>query len=53
VLSKFIKGGTVSDHGYNHYSLLKTVEDIFGLHHLGDAQQPQVISFGPDVYTKR
>jgi hypothetical protein len=53
VLSKFIKGGTVSDHGYNHYSLLKTVEDIFGLHHLGDAQQPQVVSFGPDVYTKR
>jgi hypothetical protein len=22
---------------YNHYSLLRTVEDIFGLPHLGDA----------------
>ena len=34
---------------YNHYSLLRTVEDIFGLQHLGDAAMPQVRSFGPDV----
>ena len=34
---------------YNHYSLLRTVEDIFGLPHLGDAAMPQVRSFGPDV----
>ena len=53
VLSKFIKGGTVSTVGYNHYSLLRSIEDIFGLHHLGDAQQPQVVSFGPDVYTNK
>jgi hypothetical protein len=35
---------------YNHYSLLRTVEDIFGLAHLGDAAMPQVRSFGPDVF---
>jgi phosphatidylinositol-3-phosphatase len=35
---------------YNHYSLLRTVEDIFGLPHLGDAGMPQVRSFGPDVF---
>jgi hypothetical protein len=35
---------------YNHYSLLHTVEDIFGLPHLGDAAMPQVRSFGPDVF---
>jgi hypothetical protein len=52
VLSKFIKPGTVSTHPYNHYSMLRTVEDIFGLHHLGDAQQPQVKSFGADVFTR-
>jgi phosphatidylinositol-3-phosphatase len=53
VLSRFIKPGTTSTVGYNHYSLLRSVEDIFGLRHLGDAQQPQVVSFGPDVYTNR
>ena len=35
---------------YNHYSLLRTVEDIFSLPHLGDAVMPQVRSFGPDVF---
>jgi hypothetical protein len=52
LLSKYIKAGTVSTKPYNHYSLLRSVEDIFGLHHIGDAQQPQVKSFGADVYTK-
>ena len=42
VLSPFIKPGTVSLTDYNHYSLLKTVERIFGLDLLGDARQPQV-----------
>jgi hypothetical protein len=36
---------------YNHYSLLKTVERIFGLGLLGDALQPQVQAFGRDVFT--
>ena len=31
---------------YNHYSLLRTIEDVFGLPHLGDAAMPQVRSFG-------
>src|SRR5271157_5044981 len=29
--------------------LLRTIEDSFGLPHLGDAAMPQVRSFGPDV----
>jgi phosphatidylinositol-3-phosphatase len=52
VLSKFIKPGTVSTKPYNHYSQLRSIEDVFGLKHIGDAQQPQVKSFGPDVYTR-
>jgi hypothetical protein len=52
LLSRFIKPGTVTTHPYNHYSMLRTVEDFFGLSHLGDAQQPQVKSFGPDVFTR-
>jgi hypothetical protein len=51
-LSPFIKPGTVSKKDYNHYSLLRTVEDIFGLSHLGDAAIPQVKSFGTDVFTR-
>ena len=50
LLSPLIRPGTVSTADYNHYSLLRTVEDIFGLPHLGDAAMPQVKSFGPDVF---
>ena len=51
-LSPFIKPGTKSTVAYNHYSLLKTVERIFGLPLLGDAKQPQVRAFGADVFTR-
>ena len=38
LLSPFIKPGSTSDTGYNHYSLLRSLEDIFKLHeHLGYA----------------
>jgi hypothetical protein len=50
LLSPLIRPGTVSTAEYNHYSLLRTVEDIFGLPHLGDAAMPAVRSFGPDVF---
>jgi phosphatidylinositol-3-phosphatase len=51
-LSPFIKPGTVSSVDYNHYSLLRTIEDIFGLSHLGDAAMAAVKSFGSDVFTR-
>jgi hypothetical protein len=51
LLSPFIKPGTVSTVNYNHYSALRSIEDIFGLAHLGDAAMPQVKAFGPDVYS--
>ena len=50
-LSPFIKPGTRTGVDYNHYSLLKTVEKIFGLPLLGDAKQPQVRAFGSDIFT--
>jgi hypothetical protein len=52
VLSKYVKPGTVSNKPYNHYSQLKTFEQIFGLKLLGDANQGKVNAFGPDVYTQ-
>jgi phosphatidylinositol-3-phosphatase len=51
VLSPFVKPGTVSAVRYNHYSLLRTVEEIFGLPPLGYAAEPNLKVFGPDVFT--
>jgi hypothetical protein len=51
VLSPFIKPGTVSGVPYNHYSLLRTVEDVFGVPHLLYAGRKGVVSFGKDVFT--
>lgn len=39
MISKFIKPGTVSTMPYNHYSMLKRIEDIFQLGYLGYAGQ--------------
>jgi phosphatidylinositol-3-phosphatase len=51
VLSPFIKGGTVSSQQYNHYSMLRTIEDIFNLPHLGNAQTDGLVPLGTDVFT--
>jgi hypothetical protein len=51
-LSPFINPGTVSNEPYNHYSLLRTVEDIYGLSHLGYAAEPDLKSLGSDVFTR-
>jgi phosphatidylinositol-3-phosphatase len=45
LLSNFLKPGTVSNVPFNHYSMLKTIEDIFGLGHLGYAGQPGLQGF--------
>jgi phosphatidylinositol-3-phosphatase len=52
LLSKYIRPGTVSNVPYNHYSLLKSIEEIFGIHqYLGYAGQTGLAAFGSDVYT--
>jgi phosphatidylinositol-3-phosphatase len=51
VLSKYVKPGTVSAVPYNHYSLLRTVEAIFGLDYLGYAAEPELRVFGADVFS--
>jgi phosphatidylinositol-3-phosphatase len=50
LLSPFIRPGTVSEVPYNHYSLLRSVEDIFGLPYLGYAGQAGLVGFGPDIF---
>src|SRR5215472_7790246 len=51
VLSPFVAPGTVSAIPYNHYSLLRTVEEIFGLPPLGYAAAAQLRPFGADVFS--
>ena len=52
LLSPYIRPGTVSAVPYNHYSMLRTVEDIFDLGHLGYAAEPGLRPFGADVFTR-
>jgi hypothetical protein len=50
VLSQFTVPGSVNDTQYNHYGLLRSVEDLFGLGHLGYAGQSGLKAFGSDVF---
>ncbi len=46
LLSPFLKPGTVSNTPFNHYSLLKTLEEVFKTDgYLGYAGQPGLVSF--------
>jgi hypothetical protein len=52
LLSPCIKPGTVTQQPYNHYTMLRSVEDIFALPHLGYAQLPGEQSFGSDIFNR-
>ena len=51
MISKYIKPATLSLRFYNHYSYLRSMEDLFGLAHLGYAAQAGLRPFGADIYT--
>ena len=51
LLSPYIKPGTQTSQEYNHYSLLRSVEDTFGLGHLGYAAAAGLRPFGSDIFT--
>jgi hypothetical protein len=52
LISPCIRPGTVTQTPYNHYTMLRSIEDIYGLSHLGYAQLPGEVSFGSDVFTQ-
>ena len=52
LLSPCIAPGTVSNTPYNHYTMLGSVENLFGLSHIGYAGLPGETYFGSDVYTR-
>jgi hypothetical protein len=51
VVSPFVAPGSWNDTGYNHYSLLRTIENAFGLAPLGYARDAR--GFGLDVFGTR
>ena len=52
VLSPLARAGTISGRLYNHYSLLASIEETFGLSYLGYAAAPGLNRFGPDVFRR-
>jgi hypothetical protein len=51
LLSPYIKAGTKTATPYNHYSMLGSVEDLFGLPRLAEATGTR--AFGADVFTQK
>ncbi len=52
LLSPLIKGGKIAQESYDHYSLLRTIEDVFGLSHIGYAGLAGVSSLSASLLTK-
>jgi hypothetical protein len=50
VVSVLTKPATTDATPYNHYALLCSMENVFGLAHLGFAGAPGLTCFGKDVY---
>jgi hypothetical protein len=50
LLSPYIRPGSVTQKEFNHYSLLRSTEDIFGLPHLGYAENPNPGAFSDDMF---
>ncbi len=52
MLSPCIRGESVDRTPYNHYSMLRSFEDGFGLAHLGYAAQAGLVPFGGKTFTR-
>ena len=50
VVSVLTKAGSTNATPYNHYGLLCSIENVFGLSHLGFAGAPGTPCFGKDVF---
>ena len=53
LLSPFVKGKSTSQEPYNHFSLLRTIEDLFGLKHIGYAGSAKVQSLEPSLFVAK
>jgi phosphatidylinositol-3-phosphatase len=51
LLSPYVKADTTSQETFNHFSLLATIENLFGLRHLGYAASSKLPTFGAPIFT--
>jgi len=59
VIGRCVRGGRQDATPYNHYSLLRSIEDLFGVRtggsdgkgHLGYAGASGLAAFGPDLFS--
>lgn len=50
LLSPFVKGGVITQEPYDHFSLLRTIEDLFSLKHLGYAGGAKTQAFAAALF---
>lgn len=51
LLSPYIEPGSSSEKNFNHYSLLVTIEEFFGLTRIGYAAEPLVVGFDEEMFS--
>jgi hypothetical protein len=50
LLSPYVAAGTISETYFNHYSLLVTIEELFGLERIGYAAEPALAGFDETIF---
>lgn len=50
LLSPFVEPGTTSETYFNHYSLLVTIEELFGLERIGYGTEPALTGFDESIF---
>jgi hypothetical protein len=53
LLSPYVKGATTSQEPYDHFSLLRTIEDLFDVPHLGYAALTGVKPLAPSLFVSK
>ncbi len=53
LLSPYVKAATTNQEPFNHFALLRTIEDLFGLKHIGYAQLPKVKPLQPSMFISK
>jgi hypothetical protein len=53
LISPYVKGATTSQEPFNHFSLLRTMEDMFGLSHIGYGALPAVKPLEPALFVAK
>lgn len=50
LLSPLVEAGTTSETYFNHFSLLATIEELFGLEKIGYAAEPAITGFDESIF---